>query len=52
MSEQEQAAEHAAGAALRLPEFWPETPASWFIFAESKFRLKNITSGSPNVAVE
>jgi hypothetical protein len=45
MSEQEQqAAEHAAGAALRLPEFWPETPASWFIFAESKFRLKNITS--------
>jgi hypothetical protein len=45
MSEQEQqAAKHAAGAALRLPEFWPETPASWFIFAESKFRLKNITS--------
>jgi hypothetical protein len=28
---------------LHLPEFWPETPAAWFIHAESKFRLKHIT---------
>jgi hypothetical protein len=38
------AAESNAGAALRLPEFWPDTPAAWFVFAESKFRLKNISS--------
>jgi hypothetical protein len=29
---------------LHLPEFWPETPAAWFLHAESKFRLKHITS--------
>jgi hypothetical protein len=38
------AAESSAGATLRLPEFWPDTPAAWFVFAESKFRLKNIVS--------
>jgi hypothetical protein len=38
------AAESSAGATLRLPEFWPDTPAAWFVFAESKFRLKNIIS--------
>ncbi len=29
---------------LYLPEFWPETPDAWFLHAESKFRLKHITS--------
>jgi hypothetical protein len=38
------AAENSAGATLRLPDFWPDTLAVWFVFAESKFRLKNITS--------
>ena len=28
---------------LRLPPFWPDTPAAWFTFAESKFRLKRVT---------
>jgi hypothetical protein len=37
-----QAADNAA-ATLRLPDFWPDTPGSWFIFIESKFRVKNIT---------
>jgi hypothetical protein len=36
-------AENNAGARLRLPDFWPDTPAAWFVFAKSKFRLKNIT---------
>jgi hypothetical protein len=36
--------DEAAGATLRLPEFWQDTPAAWFVYAESKFRLKNITS--------
>jgi hypothetical protein len=40
------AAENTAGATLRLPEFWPDTPAAWFIYVESKFRLKNITAES------
>jgi hypothetical protein len=38
------AAEQAAAASLRLPEFWPDTPAAWFVYTESKFRLKNIQS--------
>jgi hypothetical protein len=29
---------------LHLPEFWPDTPAAWFLHAESKFRLKHIAS--------
>jgi hypothetical protein len=29
---------------LHLPEFWPETPAAWFLHAESKFRLRRITA--------
>jgi hypothetical protein len=29
---------------LHLPEFWVDTPSSWFIYVESKFRIKNITS--------
>jgi hypothetical protein len=29
---------------LHLPEFWIDTPRSWFIYVESKFRIKNITS--------
>jgi hypothetical protein len=28
------AAQYAASASLRLPEFWPDTPNSWFVFAE------------------
>jgi hypothetical protein len=28
---------------LHLTEFWPDTPAAWFLHAESKFRLKHIT---------
>jgi hypothetical protein len=35
-------AEQAAAASLRLPEFWPDTPAACFVYMESKFRLKNI----------
>jgi hypothetical protein len=39
-----QAAEYAASASLRLPEFWPDTPNSWFVYAESKFRVRGIVS--------
>jgi hypothetical protein len=28
---------------LQLPAFWPDTPASWFALAESRFRLRNVT---------
>jgi hypothetical protein len=31
---------HPASLNLRLPDFWPDTPQAWFIFAESKFRVK------------
>jgi hypothetical protein len=27
---------------LRLPDFWPDTPQAWFIFAESKFCVKGV----------
>jgi hypothetical protein len=27
---------------LQLPEFWVETPAAWFAYVESKFRLKGV----------
>jgi hypothetical protein len=37
------AAHHGYGS-LHLPEFWPDTPAAWFLHAESKFRLKHIES--------
>jgi hypothetical protein len=40
------AAQYAASASLRLPEFWPDTPNSWFVFAESKFRVRGITAES------
>jgi hypothetical protein len=40
------AAQYAASASLRLPEFWPDMPNSWFVFAESKFRVRGITSES------
>jgi hypothetical protein len=43
---QGQAAEYAASASLRLPEFWPDTPNSWFVYAESKFRVRGIVSES------
>lgn len=29
---------------LKLPPFWPESPASWFMYAESRFRLNNVVS--------
>jgi hypothetical protein len=29
---------------LRLPDFWPDTPQAWFIFVESKFRVRDISS--------
>jgi hypothetical protein len=38
------AAEYAAGAGLRIPDFWPDTPSSWFAFIESKFRIRGISS--------
>lgn len=34
----------ARPSSLRLPAFWPDTPASWFSYAESKFRLQRITA--------
>jgi hypothetical protein len=37
-----QAAEYAASASLRLPEFWPDTPNSWFVYVESKFCVRGI----------
>jgi hypothetical protein len=40
------AAQYAASASLHLPEFWPNLPNSWFIFDESKFRVRGITSES------
>jgi hypothetical protein len=39
-------AEHAresAAASLRLPDFWPDAPEGWFVFIESKFRVKHVT---------
>jgi hypothetical protein len=38
------AAQYAASASLRLPEFWPDTPSAWFTFIESKFHVRGITS--------
>jgi hypothetical protein len=29
---------------LNLPKFWIDTPSSWFIYVESTFRVRNITS--------
>jgi hypothetical protein len=29
---------------LKLPTFWSESPASWFLYAESRFRLRDVTS--------
>jgi hypothetical protein len=29
-------------AVLRLPDFWPDMPQVWFIFRESKFRVKGV----------
>jgi hypothetical protein len=29
---------------LKLPAFWAESPASWFLYAESRFRLRDVTS--------
>jgi hypothetical protein len=40
----EMAAQYAASAGLRLPDFWPDTPSSWFAFIESKFRVRGISS--------
>jgi hypothetical protein len=31
-------------AGLRLPDFWSDAPAGWFLYAESRFRIRNITS--------
>jgi hypothetical protein len=31
-------------AGLRLPDFWSDAPAGWFLYAESQFRIRNITS--------
>jgi hypothetical protein len=42
-------AEHARGSAaasLRLPDFWPDAPEGWFVFIESKFRVKHVTDES------
>jgi hypothetical protein len=35
---------HHGYGSLHLPEFWPDTPAAWFLHTESKFRLKNIAT--------
>jgi hypothetical protein len=43
------AAEHAresAASSLRLPDFWPDSPEGWFVFIESKFRVKHVTDQS------
>jgi hypothetical protein len=29
---------------LKLPAFWSESPASWFLYAESRFRLRDVSS--------
>jgi hypothetical protein len=34
----------SSGSSLRLPSFWPESPASWFALAESRFRLHGVSS--------
>jgi hypothetical protein len=31
---------------LKLPAFWSESPASWFLYAESRFRLRDVSSES------
>jgi hypothetical protein len=31
-------------AGLRLPDFWSDAPAGWFLYAESRFWIRNITS--------
>jgi hypothetical protein len=33
-----------SSAHLRLPDFWPDTPQAWFIFVESKFHVRGISS--------
>ena len=33
--------------ALKLPMFYEDRPEMWFYFAESQFRLRKITRGSP-----
>jgi hypothetical protein len=33
-----------SSAHLLLPDFWPDTPQAWFIFVESKFRVRGISS--------
>jgi hypothetical protein len=41
-----QAAEYAASTSLRLPEFWPDTPNSWFVYDERKLHVCGIVSES------
>jgi hypothetical protein len=39
------AAASAGGAAsVRLPPFWPNSPAAWFRSAEAQFVIKRVTS--------
>jgi hypothetical protein len=34
----------SSSAHLQLPDFWPNTPQAWFIFAGSKFPVKGVLS--------
>jgi hypothetical protein len=38
------AAPSGGNAGLHLPDFWSDAPAGWFLYAESRFRIRNITS--------
>jgi hypothetical protein len=40
MADEEQPQHH--GRDVRLPTLWKATPEAWFVYAESKFRLKHV----------
>jgi hypothetical protein len=40
MAEEEQPQQH--GRDVKLPTFWKTRPEAWFVYAESKFRLKHV----------
>jgi len=40
MADEEQPQQH--GRDVKLPTFWKARPEAWFVYAESKFRLKHV----------
>ena len=40
-----------SGHSLKLVQFWPDAPKSWFLAAEAQFRLRGITSDQDRVCL-